>query len=347
MVEKSFVSNWNLLSWDSLHNNLYKIQNRLFKSIYVFDMSKAFSFQKLILSSNMVRLLAVRQVTQLDSKRKLSGIDGLLFLTFTEKFQLCQDLKLNLYNWNPSLVKLSKVVKKNGMFVKLNLYTIRDRSWHCLIKFCLEPAHEATFSFRSFGARFSISVYYLQRLFFYNLNFNSYGGQKRIMLFQLKSNFSNFNFVTLINRLIITRALKLGIFRCLNLGFLVDFTEDSLEFPDLASLFSNLLLNGLESLHPSCIRYANHVVFFLKPFDNEFLLFIKLKDFLSSVGFSLSSQDFLFASSFDGFDFLGWRFRVYPDGTFFSFPSYISYQRFLLRVKHILNNSNYGAVWIS
>lgn len=182
MVEKNFNNNnWNLLSWDSLRNNLYKIQNRLFKCVYVYDLSKAFSFQKLILSSNMVRLLAVREVTQLDSKRKLAGVDGLLFLTFTEKFQLCQYLKLNLYNWTPSQIKSTNVINKDGTFVKLNLYTIRDRSWHCLIKFCLEPAHEATFSFRSFGSRFSIPVHYVQKVFFYNLNLNSYGRQKRIM----------------------------------------------------------------------------------------------------------------------------------------------------------------------
>lgn len=139
--------------------------------------------------------------------------------------------------------------------------------------------------------------------------------------------------------------MKLGIFRCLNLGFLVNFTDESLDFPDLASLFSNILLNGIESFHSS-IRYANHMIFFLKPFDNEFLLFSKLKCFLFSVGFSISLSNFLLASSLSGFDFVGWKFKVSPDGTFFTFPAYLSYQRFLLRVKHILNNSNYGAVCI-
>jgi hypothetical protein len=55
--------------------------------------------------------------------------------------------------------------------------------------------------------------------------------------------------------------------------------------------------------------------------------------------------DFLLVSSLKGFDFLGWKFRVGLDGSFFCFPSFENYQNFLLRVKHILNNSNFGAVW--
>jgi hypothetical protein len=55
MIEKDSFNrnkNWNFLSWNSLLNNLYKVQNRLFKCVYVLDMTKALAFQKLILSVN-------------------------------------------------------------------------------------------------------------------------------------------------------------------------------------------------------------------------------------------------------------------------------------------------------
>jgi retron-type reverse transcriptase len=336
-------NNMKYLSWSFLLSNLYRIQNRLFKSVYVLDMSKAFAFQKLIFISRVSHLLAVRQVTQLDSNRKLPGVDGHVCLTFRDRFELCHYLKINLYSWNPSLAKSSIIVKKNGDLISLNLSTIKDRSWHSLIKFSLEPAHEATFSSRSFGSRLCISVHYVQKLFFYNLNSTSFGIQKRIMLIDLTPVFSNFDSTLLIKKLIVTRAIKLGIFRCLNLGFLLGFTKDSLEFPNLASLLSNVLLNGVESLHSS-LRYSNQILFFLKPFDNEVTLFKRLSSFLYALGFPLSLSNYLLASSLNGFDFLGWKFRVSPKGTFFSFPSYESYQQFLLRVKHILNNSNYGSV---
>lgn len=344
MVDVFFVHvDWKYLSWNFLLSNLYRIQNRLFKSVYVLDIRKAYAFQKLIFMSNISHLLAVREITQLDPNRKLPGIDGQVCLSFVDRFELCQYLKANLYCWSPSLTRPSVIVKKNGDFVLLSLSTMKDRSWHCLLKFSLEPAHEATFSFRSFGSRSCILVHYVQKLFFYNLNYSSFGSQKRIMLVDLNPVFSNFDFTCLINKLIITRAVKLGIFRCLNLGFLVHFTNDSLQFPNFSSLLSNILFNGIESLH-SCLRYSNQIVFFLKPFDNEFILFKKLSNFITRLGFPFILSNYFLASSLSGFDFLGWKFRVALNGTVFCFPSDESYQQFLLRVKHILNNSNYGAV---
>lgn len=143
-------------SWDSLLRVLYKIQNRLFKSAYVSDMVKVFAFQQLILKSSVTRLLSVREITQLDSKRKLKGVDGRVCLTFTEKFEICEELRLNLFSWSPALVRRSPVVNREGKLVSLDISTIKDRCWHCLVKFSLEPVHEANFSFRSFGARSSI-----------------------------------------------------------------------------------------------------------------------------------------------------------------------------------------------
>ena len=45
----------------------------------------------------------------------------------------------------------------------------------------------------------------------------------------------------------------------------------------------------------------------------------------------------------DGFDFLGWHFKVQKNGKFGSTPSVENYKAFRKKVKHIVNNSNYGA----
>ena len=44
-----------------------------------------------------------------------------------------------------------------------------------------------------------------------------------------------------------------------------------------------------------------------------------------------------------GFDFLGWHFFVSSKGNSLVIPSLSDYQSFLLRVKRIINNSNYGS----
>jgi 5-methylcytosine-specific restriction endonuclease McrA len=45
----------------------------------------------------------------------------------------------------------------------------------------------------------------------------------------------------------------------------------------------------------------------------------------------------------DGFDFLGWNFLVQKNGKFRCVPSVDNYKSFRKKVKHIVNNSNYGA----
>lgn len=56
----------------------------------------------------------------------------------------------------------------------------------------------------------------------------------------------------------------------------------------------------------------------------------------------LSSVKFTILNVFEGFDFLDWHFKVCNNYNLLCFPSFLSYQKFLIRVKHILNNSNYG-----
>ena len=49
-------------------------------------------------------------------------------------------------------------------------------------------------------------------------------------------------------------------------------------------------------------------------------------------------------ASTDGFDFLGWKFYVQKNnGKFRSIPSVDNFKAFRNKVKHIVNNSNYGA----
>lgn len=74
----SFLS----LSWDQAFFSLIRIQSRLYKTIYIFDMKKALFIQKVIFNSNTARLLAIRNVTQIDWLRKVAGIDGKTYISF-------------------------------------------------------------------------------------------------------------------------------------------------------------------------------------------------------------------------------------------------------------------------
>jgi retron-type reverse transcriptase len=58
---------WTKLPWKQLQRNLFRLQKRVYKAIRAEDRRKAQSLQKLILKSLAARLMAVRQVTQLNA----------------------------------------------------------------------------------------------------------------------------------------------------------------------------------------------------------------------------------------------------------------------------------------
>lgn len=331
-----------VLSWKKSSRTLLSLQKRLYKSILVGDTKKSLSLQNLILISNCSRLLAIREVTQISLNRRVSGIDGKTSLTFIERFHLNEFLRLNFNKWMPQSLRKILSVDKGG---KVNFYkvsTISDRAWQVLIRFSLEPAHEAVFNPRNYGFRLGRSIYDVQNFFMLNLDRSSFGNQKRILSINLENSITYFDTNFLVKKLIAPRSIKLGIFRSLKKGFSLYFSDDSRESYCLSSLLLNVLLDGIESIHSS-IRYGYHIIYLLKPFDNESNIVDSIKVFLTSRNLNLSDEYIKLFSTTKGFDFLGWHFKFYKNGNLISVPSWDNYQNFLIRVKHIVNNSNYGS----
>jgi retron-type reverse transcriptase len=60
----------------------------MWKAIRAGDKARARNLQKLILTSQSARLLAIRQVTQLNQGKKTAGVDGKASLSFKERLEL-------------------------------------------------------------------------------------------------------------------------------------------------------------------------------------------------------------------------------------------------------------------
>lgn len=130
---------WKDLPWKKFRRNLFRLQVRVFKAVKAGDMRKAQSLQKLILKSKAARLLAIRQVTQLNAGKKTAGIDGKASLNYGERFQLEELLKNKYLNWHHSKLREIPIPKKDGKTRILKVPTIADRAWQCLVKYALEP----------------------------------------------------------------------------------------------------------------------------------------------------------------------------------------------------------------
>lgn len=334
---------WKTLKWKKFQKVVFRLQNRLYKAITVGNTRKARGLQKLILKSQAARLLAIRQVTQLNAGKKTAGVDGKSFLTFEERLALSEELKENVNQWKHQKLREIPIPKKDGSTRMLKVPTIADRAWQCLAKSALEPAHEATFHARSYGFRTGRSAQDAQKFLFNHLNRQANGINKRVIELDIEKCFDRINHSAIMDNLIAPKALKLGIYRCLKAGTQVEFPEQGTPQGGVVSpLLANIALNGIEDIHPS-VRYADDMVFLLKPEDDEQEILANVSSFLAARGMKISERKTKLTATKDGFDFLGWHFKVQKNGKFRSTPSESNFKTFRQKVKHIVNHRNYGA----
>ena len=342
-IEQLNSESWKNLPWKKFRKDLFRLQRRVWKAVRAGDMHKARSLQKLILRSVAARFLAIRQVTQLNAGKKTAGIDGKLALTFKERFELEEQLRLKATNWKHKGLREIPIPKKDGTTRILKVPTITDRAWQCLAKYALEPAHEATFHARSYGFRPGRSAHDAQKVLFLNLNSRVNGIEKRLIELDIKKCFDRINHSTIMENLIAPSGLKLGIYRCLKAGTNVGFRNQGTPQGGVCSpLLANIALNGIEEIHNS-IRYADDMVFILKPQDDAIQILEEVKEFLAQRGMEISERKTKLTATTEGFDFLGWNFRVQKNGKFRTRPSKDNYEAFRKKAKAIINCSNYGA----
>lgn len=334
---------WKALPWKKFRRNLFRLQRRMYKAVRGGDYRKAQSLQKLILKSTAARLLAIRQVTQLNAGKKTAGVDGKASLTFEQRFKLSEELRTKGNNWHHQSLREIPIPKKDGKTRILKIPTIADRAWQCLVKYALEPAHEATFHARSYGFRTGRSAHDAHKILFQNLNSQANGINKRVIELDIEKCFDRISHSAIMDRLIATKSIRQGIFRCLKAGVNPEFPEQGTPQGGVVSpLLANIALNGIEDLHHS-VRYADDMVIILKPEDNADTILDKISQFLAQRGMKISEKKTKLTATTDGFDFLGWRISVQSNGKFRSVPSVDNFKAFRQKVKHIVNNSNYGA----
>jgi RNA-directed DNA polymerase len=356
-INKINSESWKGLPWKKFRANLFRLQKRVFKAVRAGDLQKAKSLQKLILRSQSARMLAIRQVTQLNAGKRTAGVDGKASLSFKERFNLENQLRTEAARWNHKGLREIPIPKKDGTTRTLKVPTISDRAWQCLAKYALEPAHEATFHERSYGFRTGRSAHDAQKVLFTNLRSFANGINKRVIELDIKKCFDRINHKAIMDNLIAPTSLKIGINRCLKAGTNVGFPEQGTPQGGVVSpLLANIALNGIEGIgesrqpdgrtrpnHIESIRYADDMVIILKPEHDANKELDKIKAFLAERGLEVSEAKTKITATTDGFDFLGWNFRVQTNGKFRSKPSVDNYKAFRKKVKKIVNCSNYGS----
>nr|YP_009540897.1 ycf13 [Lepocinclis tripteris]AYQ93359.1 ycf13 [Lepocinclis tripteris] len=335
-------SKMELLSWQKARFNVFLLQKRIYKSIFVGDFNQAIRIQKLLLLSSSARSLVIRFISKEVFNLSISNFNVKEnYIGLLDKFKLSSYLNKFVMNWYPS-TSLDFKIKNINLFSKdMFLWVVADSCWQCLVKLSMDPACEALFFPRNLGFRNVTLIYHVQRLIIMNISHLSYGYQKRVLYMNLPNKFKSYSYKFLLKKLFIPRSIKIGLYRFLKQTSFCSTTNVS--FFSLSPLLLNVLYNGVETLHNS-IRYGNEFILFLRPFDNEVDLVKKVLIYISFLGLNKGDLTFNIFNCSSGFNFLGWFFKASKKHDSFSVPSKENYTLFLKRVKNIINNSNYGSV---
>ena len=342
---------WKKLPWRDFEKTLFRLQHRLYKASIEKDLDKCKKLQSLILGSACSRYLAVRQVTQLNIGRKTAGVDGQKSLNFKERLQLAEELKL-IKDWKHKPIRRVFIPKSNGKMRPLGIPTLRDRAMQCLVKYALEPYYEPWFSHGSWGFRPGRCTHDIQKIIFINLNSVGKGYEKSILELDIENCFNKIDHDKLLSLIEGPNVVKKLICSCLKAGVLNESIRNHEGTPQggvISPLLCNIALNGVEDLQNEIrgsvtkqrgLRYADDMIFFLKPGDDPVLLRSKLDKFLAERGLKIEEAKTQLVKSTTGFDFLGWHFKVKAKNhKFVSYPSKINHQKVKQKIKQKMRDS--------
>ncbi|MDD1475095.1 reverse transcriptase/maturase family protein, partial [Dolichospermum sp. ST_sed4] len=157
------------------------------------------------------------------------------------------------------------------------------------------------------------------------------GIDKRVIELDIEKCFDRINHTAIMDELIAPYSIRQGIFRCLKAGVNPEFPEQGTPQGGVVSpLLANIALNGIESIHryheksnyritdktsreqiiEPTIRYADDMVIILRPQDDATEILDKISQFLAERGMKVSEKKTKLTAAIDGFDFLGWHFKV-------------------------------------
>jgi group II intron reverse transcriptase/maturase len=349
-----YADEWKTLPWKKFQKNLFRLQHRIYKAAKSEDKSTVKQLQSLLIGSKCSKYLAVRQVTQLNSGKKTCGVDGVSSLNPKQRIALTEDLK-SMRVWKHQKLRRVFIPKANGKKRPLGIPTIRDRAMQCLIKYALEPVYEALASDGSYGFRPGHSTWDVQGRIFQNLKSNAHGYAKRILELDIEGCFDNINHEKLMSLVTLPGAATKFLWSALRAGVLRERETTKTGTPQggvISPLLCNIALHGVEDLHNEWVyrsrwhqkglRYADDMIFILNEDESWNELFNKVKEFLMTRGLKPQEAKTRLVSSKEGFDFLGWHFKVKAgNNKFVCYPSKDSVQSLKMRIKQVLKDSRY------
>jgi RNA-directed DNA polymerase len=327
---------WTGVNWSKVEKTVENLQHRITKAAEKGDYRKVRNLQRLLSKRSLsASLKAVRIVAQENSGKKTPGIDGQLWTTPDRKHQAALELRKKS---DVKPLKRIYIPKSNRDKRPLGIPCMSDRARQALWNLALSPWVEATSDPHSYGFRPYRGCWDANAQI--RTLLDKPNSPKWVLDADIEKWFDSINHDWLLEHTLMeTKVLK----SWLKAGYL----EGDRLFPTdegtpqggiISPTLANLTLNGLEnylqtqfkpkripcstgknttrvSTCINVVRYADD--FIVTGRSKRQLECVKkaINEFLAPRGLNISEEKTTIRPITQGFDFLGWTFRKYPNGT--------------------------------
>ena len=316
--QSKIANNWKNINWKKAEADLATLQYEILKAHRKGDAKLVSRTQDTLVRSFAARCIAVRKVTS-NRGGNTPGIDGETYSKEKDKFLIVKTVK-DLKNYKADPVRRVYIPRPDGKKRPLGIPTIKDRVVQTLYLFALDPIAEEQADKRSYGFRTYHGVH--DCVTYLNLVCSSYTATRRYVLdADIEQFFPTVSHQWLLDNIPLNkRILK----EFLQAGFCEDlkFHVTSEGFPQgspISPALANMSLNGLQNWLGDEFLFVRYADDFLVLGKNEQDLkskaLTKIREFLEPRGLKLNLEKTKIRNFSQGFDYLSFNFREYPDST--------------------------------
>lgn len=325
---------WNQINWVKVEKFVLRLERSIAKAVEHHDFAKVAKLRRIFRTSNNVRLLSVRRVTQDNRGKRTAGVDGKVITSEKERWRLASNVSIDGKS-NPLLRVW--IPKSNSKELRpLGIPTIEDRVKQMMLKLEIEPIYEVQAEPNVYGFRPARSVHDAIEACFIAI------GCKKEGAWVLEGDFSKFfdninkeHMLKMIKSLGITDKETLQQVQAWIKSGVIDkevFTKTDKGTPQggvISPLLANIALHGMENMLHDWVntwkgtKRRNHHGFSVIRYADDFVVIHKdrtvieeakqrIEEWLDNgVGVKLNQTKTKITHTTKGFDFLGFNVRQY------------------------------------
>ena len=321
---------WNDIDWNANQRLVRNLRQRIYRASREGNKRKLRSLQHLMLKCRANRETSIRRVTQINTGSSTPGIDKVTVKTPEARTRLMAELA-TYQPWKARPVKRVYIPKSNGKRRPLGIPTILDRCMQAVVKNALEPEWEAKFEPCSYGFRPGRSCHdAMERIY----QISKPNTRKHwVVDADIVGCFDNIQHKTIQTALsrfpakgLVTVWLKAGLIENER------YERTELGTPQggvISPLLANIALHGMETAvsisyrkkgegwtvkgKRALVRYADDFVIFAETKEDALNAQQEMSEWLQERGLTLSKEKTKVCHLTDGFDFLGFNVRHYPN----------------------------------